>query len=85
MNQQEFNYIFRSDSTIQIPIAETRLKVLQETGKILIEEYQGSFLNCIKKANGSAKYLLKLITDSFPAYRDEAMFLDRKGRKKALE
>ncbi len=37
MNQQEFNYIFRSDSSIQIPLAEIRLKVLQETGKILIE------------------------------------------------
>lgn len=43
------------------------------------KEYQGTFLNCIKRANGSAKYLLKLIVDSFPAYRDETLFLERKG------
>ena len=37
INQQEFDHIFRSDSVIQIPLSETRLKVLRETGKILVE------------------------------------------------
>lgn len=36
-------------------------------------------MNLIKSANGSAKNLLKLIVDYFPAYRDEAVFLNRKG------
>lgn len=44
------------------------------------QEFQGSFLNCIKLANGSAKELLKLIVEYFPAYRDEVIFLDRKGK-----
>ncbi len=30
-------------------------------------------------ANGSAKYLLKIITDYFPSYRDEQFYLKRKG------
>lgn len=78
INEQEFRHIFRSDSSVQIPLVENRIKVLHETGKVLIEEFQGSFLNCIKLANGSAKYLLKLIVDFFPSYRDETIFLERK-------
>lgn len=78
ITEQELKHILRSDSSVQIPLLDLRLKILQETGKILNEEFQGSFLNCIKMANGSAKYLLKLITDYFPSYRDETNFLKRK-------
>ncbi|RMZ99122.1 hypothetical protein BpHYR1_027735, partial [Brachionus plicatilis] len=78
ITEQELAHIFRSDSSVQIPLFEQRLKILHETGRILIEEFQGSFLNLIKSANGSARTLLKLIVDHFPAYRDEAVFLNRK-------
>jgi len=78
ITEQELKHILRSDSSVQIPLLETRLKILHETGKILNEEFQGSFLNCIKSANGSAKCLLKLITEYFPSYRDETNFLKRK-------
>lgn len=78
ITEQELKHILRSDSSVQIPLLDTRLKILHETGKILNEEFQGSFLNCIKLANGSAKYLLKLITEYFPSYRDETHFLKRK-------
>ncbi len=71
-------HILRSDSAVQIPLLELRVKILQETGKILNDEFNGTFLNCIKKANGSAKSLLKLITDYFPSYRDETIVLGRK-------
>ena len=84
INEQELRHILRSDSNVQIPLLEQRLKVLQETGKILLEEFQGSFLNCIKMANGSAKYLLKIITDYFPSYRDEQFYLKRKGELQNL-
>lgn len=79
ITEQELRHILRSDSSVQIQLLEQRCKILQETGKVLLEEFQGSFLNCIKMANGSAKYLLKLITDYFPSYRDEQIYLKRKG------
>lgn len=78
LNETEFKHIFRSDSKVQIPLANIRLKIMQESGKILIEEFRGSFMNCVKLANGSAKYLLKLIISHFPSFRDEAQFMNRK-------
>ena len=45
----------------------------------LFKEFQGGFLNCVKLANGSAKYLLKLIINYFPSYRDETVFSNRKS------
>lgn len=78
ITEQELRHILRSDSGVQIQLLEQRCKILQETGKVLLEEFQGSFLNCIKMANGSAKYLLKLIIDYFPSYRDEQIYLKRK-------
>lgn len=80
ISEQELRHILRSDSSVQVPLFDMRLKILQETGKILLEEFQGSFLNCIKLANGSARFLLKLIVDYFPCYRDETIFLDRKSK-----
>lgn len=37
ISEQELKHIFRSDTSVQIPLFEHRLRVLQETGKILIE------------------------------------------------
>lgn len=37
INEQELRHIFRSDSSVQIPLFELRLKILQETGRILNE------------------------------------------------
>lgn len=78
ITESELKHILRSDSSVQIPLLDLRLKILQETGKILNEEFQGNFFNCIKMANGSARSLLKIITDYFPSYRDETIFLKRK-------
>ncbi len=79
ITESELRHIFRSDSKVEIPLVEKRVQILQETGRILIEEFQGSFLNCVKLANGSAKYLLKLIVTYFPSYRDETVFANRKS------
>jgi hypothetical protein len=43
LNEAEFRHIFRSDSSVNIPLVEQRLRVLNETGKILIDVC--SFLN----------------------------------------
>jgi len=37
INETELKHIFRSDSSVQIPLLDSRLKILQETGKILLE------------------------------------------------
>ncbi|UJR30742.1 hypothetical protein I4U23_018262 [Adineta vaga] len=51
-----------------------RLNVLHETSSILLKEYHGHFINCIKRSGGSAIDLVELVVKKFPAYRDEAVY-----------
>ena len=78
ISETDLKHIFRSSTTINIPLFEERLKALKETGHILNDKFNGNFANCIKAADKSAKKLLEIIVDSFPSYQDEAMFMDRK-------
>lgn len=66
--------IFRSDTAVPMPLLEERHRVLNETGKILLEKFGGSFLNCVQKSGRSAQKLMHLIVENFPSYRDEAWF-----------
>ncbi|XP_072372774.1 queuosine 5'-phosphate N-glycosylase/hydrolase isoform X2 [Scyliorhinus torazame] len=61
-----------------MPMIEERLKVLKEAGNILLERFDGSFLNCIKKSENSAQKLLRLVVENFPSYRDETTFRGKK-------
>lgn len=66
--------IFRSDTAVPMPLIEERHRILNETGKILLEKFGGSFLNCVRKSGRSAQKLMHLIVENFPSYRDEAQF-----------
>lgn len=66
--------IFRSDTAVPMPLMEERHRILNETGKILLEKFGGSFLNCVQKSGRSAQKLMQLIVENFPSYRDEAEF-----------
>ncbi|XP_059957086.1 queuosine 5'-phosphate N-glycosylase/hydrolase isoform X2 [Mesoplodon densirostris] len=57
-----------------MPLIEERHRILNETGKILLEKFEGSFLNCVRKSDKSAQKLLHLVVESFPSYRDETRF-----------
>lgn len=68
-------HILRGDDKVtKCPLIDERIACLQEVGRKLLDVYNGNFENCIKKANGCAQDLLKLIIDEFPCYRDEAHF-----------
>ncbi|XP_038660800.1 queuosine salvage protein isoform X1 [Scyliorhinus canicula] len=74
----QLKYVLRSDTDVPMPLIEERLKVLKEAGNILLERFDGSFLNCIKKSENSAQKLLRLVVENFPSYRDEATFQGKK-------
>ncbi|XP_006981739.1 queuosine 5'-phosphate N-glycosylase/hydrolase [Peromyscus maniculatus bairdii] len=66
--------IFRSDTATPMPLIEERHWILNETGKILLDKFGGSFLNCVKKCEKSALKLMYLVVENFPSYRDVAVF-----------
>jgi hypothetical protein len=43
ITEKELRHIFRSDSSVQIPLLDSRLTILQDTGKILIEVHKNKF------------------------------------------
>eukprot|EP01121_Diplochlamys_sp_Union-15-3_P007268 TRINITY_DN1836_c0_g1_i1.p1 TRINITY_DN1836_c0_g1~~TRINITY_DN1836_c0_g1_i1.p1 ORF type:complete len:331 (+),score=51.19 TRINITY_DN1836_c0_g1_i1:69-1061(+) len=74
ITREQVEHIFRSDTSTNISLLNLRHKGLQEAGTILIEKFQGSFVNCIKMANQSAVSLLDLIVNNFPSFRDETTY-----------
>ena len=78
ISESDLKHIFRSSTTVEIPLFNERLQVLRETGRFLNDNFDGNFVNCIKVANKSAKKLLEIIVNNFRSYRDEATYKDRK-------
>ncbi|KAL0634378.1 hypothetical protein Q9L58_006699 [Maublancomyces gigas] len=71
-------HVFRSDSEERIPLLQERIDILREVGEVLCERYDGTFVNCIHKANGSAAALVVLVADEFPCFRDEHKYEGRR-------
>ncbi|CAL1687165.1 unnamed protein product [Lasius platythorax] len=75
MTQSELEHIFRSDDgETSIPLIHERLRILREVGKVLLNKYQGSFVECIRSSEYDVDKLVKLLFNEFESYRDEAIF-----------
>ncbi|XP_066113080.1 queuosine 5'-phosphate N-glycosylase/hydrolase isoform X2 [Saccopteryx bilineata] len=70
----QVRHILRSDTEVPMPLLEERHQILNETGKILLDKFEGSFLNCVRKSEKSAQRLMHLVVESFPSYRDVTKF-----------
>ncbi|KAF3903332.1 hypothetical protein AA313_de0204761 [Arthrobotrys entomopaga] len=71
-------HIFRSSNDTPMPMLKERIACLREAGRILCENFEGSFVNCIHEADGSAAALVNLVVEEFPCFRDESRFEGRK-------
>ncbi|RKP14456.1 hypothetical protein BJ684DRAFT_19145 [Piptocephalis cylindrospora] len=76
-SDNELALVFRSDTADAIPLLEERIKVLRECGQILLKEFQGSFIECIRQAGHSATALVRLIVSNFPCFRDAHLYQGR--------
>lgn len=73
--------ILREDEgTNPAPLLEHRARNLQQVGKILVEKYNSTFVECVKISKYSAEKLLKLVVKEFECFRDEADFYGHRGR-----
>lgn len=68
----------KSDTKVECPLITERLKCLHEVGNVLVEKFEGSFENVVKKADNSAVKLLGLILENFQSFRDEAEYNNEK-------
>eukprot|EP00009_Paramoeba_aestuarina_P009611 CAMPEP_0201534176 /NCGR_PEP_ID=MMETSP0161_2-20130828/55526_1 /ASSEMBLY_ACC=CAM_ASM_000251 /TAXON_ID=180227 /ORGANISM="Neoparamoeba aestuarina, Strain SoJaBio B1-5/56/2" /LENGTH=192 /DNA_ID=CAMNT_0047938687 /DNA_START=187 /DNA_END=762 /DNA_ORIENTATION=- len=67
--------IFRSaNETAEIPLIESRLEVLHEAGKVVLERFGGNITNLLKEANYSAVKAVQLLADNFKSYNDKGVF-----------
>ncbi|XP_014281416.1 queuosine 5'-phosphate N-glycosylase/hydrolase [Halyomorpha halys] len=71
---KELKDILKGNNSVDIPLLTERLNCLHEVGKILIDKFDGYFINCIKKCNKNAQSLLRLITSEFPCFNDIAAY-----------
>ncbi|ETN80104.1 hypothetical protein NECAME_09424 [Necator americanus] len=61
-----------------IPLIDERVKAINESGRVLLEKWNGSFYNCILAAERSAEKLLNIIVEHFESFRDFAEFHGQK-------
>nr|VZI18438.1 unnamed protein product [Spirometra erinaceieuropaei] len=71
---EKTKHIFRSDTSAEIPLLETRHKIMLSHAETLLKKYNGCFSNCLTSCNGSAADLLALVTRDFPSFDDRAVF-----------
>jgi hypothetical protein len=72
-------HLFRGKG--RIPFLENRQRVLAETGRRLMDRFEGRFANAVEEAGGDARGLAYLLADEFPSFRDTARY---GGREIAL-
>lgn len=81
ISRDELDHLFRSDSSYPMPLLDERLSSLHMAAKVLLEKYDGRFVNVIKSCNRSAKALVKRVVEDFPTFRDETEY---DGQKVAI-
>jgi hypothetical protein len=58
----------------QIPLLQKRVEHLREVGQVLLEKYEGSFVNLLEQATHSAVTLVKEVVANFPSFNDVAIY-----------
>jgi len=71
---EQMQHIFRSATAEEIPLFAERVEVLREAGRVLLEQFDGSFLNTIAEAKQSAQKLLEIVVSNFSSYNDSATY-----------
>lgn len=74
ITEKDLSRILRGDTKTTIPLLSERVKCLQEVGTVLVENFDSSFENFVKKANNSAVTLLKSVVSNFKCFKDEAVY-----------
>ena len=61
----------------ELPAAQAAVllgRSLRQAGRVLLERYQGQFINAVSGAEGSAARLAELVVHDFPSFNDVAEY-----------
>ena len=72
LDSQTLAHIFRG--TGKIPLFQERLTNLRQTGQVLMDRFQGSFLHVLEEAEGSAVELVHLLAAEFASFNDTTTY-----------
>lgn len=61
---------FRGADNVEIPLLKERAENLRETGKILLENFHGKFINALLASQFDALKLVDIIVRNFPSFKD---------------
>ncbi|KHJ48243.1 hypothetical protein D918_01511 [Trichuris suis] len=79
MPRSVFDFFMRVRRNALPPMMAERYEVVSEVAKILTEKFDGSFYNCVEKANNDPMQLMSLVLENFPCFRDVAIYKGQKG------
>src|SRR3989440_4954607 len=68
ISHEELAHIFRGEQ--RIPLLEQRLHNVREVGRVLLEKYNGQFINAIEQAERNTVKLVLLLAQDFPSFND---------------
>lgn len=82
IDRQQLAALFRGLSASEpiIPLFEERLRIVHETGQVLLERFQGEFSHLITQTQQSAVELVLALVTHFPSFRDVAIYEGREVR-----
>uniref|UniRef100_A0A5S6R3Q3 Queuosine 5'-phosphate N-glycosylase/hydrolase n=1 Tax=Trichuris muris TaxID=70415 RepID=A0A5S6R3Q3_TRIMR len=78
VSYNDFCNLLRDDNGNVLPLMKLRWQLLQRCSQILLEEFDGTFLTCVKRCNNSAVELMKIVLERFLCFNDVALY---KGTK----
>ena len=76
LSREKFNEILNGN--IEIPLLDERIKCLNEAGKVLLKNFDGSFMKVFEATNGDAVELVNIFIKFFSSFDDSTTFDDIK-------
>ena len=70
ISASDLRHILRGN--VEIPMFQERLDILHEVGRVLVAQFDGSFINLIRAAENDAVALVRLLVTRFPSFDDVA-------------
>ncbi len=80
LSAEQAERLFRSSNGTQIPLLAERRDNLREAGRVLIEKYEGQFLNVLERTEFDAVRLVPLVCEELPSFRDITFLEGREVR-----